>query len=55
MRCSISECREEAIETVQISFRETRNLCEKHYSLYRDRGERHLPKFSRASEMQDGP
>ena len=49
MQCSISECKEKAIQTVQISFRETRNLCSKHSTLYKNKDMKHVPKFSKAS------
>ena len=32
LQCSISECKHKALETVKISFRETRNLCKEHYN-----------------------
>ncbi len=49
MRCSISECKQKSIETVKISFRETRNLCEEHYKLFINKDKKHVPKFSKAS------
>ena len=52
MQCSISECKQKAIETVQISFRETRNLCKGHYELFRNKDRKHIPKFSKASNSQ---
>jgi len=51
LKCSISECKEKAIETVKISFRETRNLCINHYKLFKSRDEKHLPDFYKASEL----
>ena len=50
MQCSISECKEKSIQTVKISFRETRNLCEKHYKLFKNKDKEHFPKFSKASD-----
>ncbi|EIJ65582.1 hypothetical protein BD31_I1661 [Candidatus Nitrosopumilus salaria BD31] len=51
MKCSISECKEKAAETVKISFRETRNLCMNHYKLFKNKDEKHLPSFSKASKI----
>ncbi len=51
MQCSISECKEKAIETVKISFRETRNLCKEHYKLFENKDEKYDPKFSKASDF----
>lgn len=51
MRCSISECREEAIGTVRISFRETRNLCKRHYELFAAKDLPHKASFKRASDI----
>ncbi|MCV0401865.1 MAG: hypothetical protein K5777_07820 [Nitrosopumilus sp.] len=50
MQCSISECKQKAIETVKISFRETRNLCDEHYKLFKNKDKKHHPRFSKASE-----
>ena len=52
MQCSISECRLEATRRVQISFRETRNLCERHYRLFMDRDRSHPVSFARASSCR---
>ena len=51
MQCSISECKEKAIETVKISFRETRNLCQAHYRLFENKEKKYNPKFSKASDF----
>jgi hypothetical protein len=51
MQCSISECKEKAIETVQISFKETRNLCKNHFRLFKNKDEKHNPIFSKASDF----
>jgi len=51
LQCSISECKLKSIETVKISFRETRNLCKKHLELFINKNEKHFPKFTKASEF----
>ena len=51
MQCSISECKEKAIETVQISFKETRNLCKVHFRLFKNKDKKHNPIFSKASDF----
>lgn len=51
MQCSITECKEKAIETVKISFRETRNLCNVHYKLFENKDKKHNPTFSKASDF----
>ena len=51
MQCSISECKEKAIETVQISFKETRNLCKEHFKLFKNKDKKHNPRFSKASDF----
>jgi len=51
MQCSISECKEKAIETVQISFKETRNLCKEHVRLFKNKDKKHNPTFSKASDF----
>jgi len=51
MQCSISECKEKAIETVQISFKETRNLCKEHFRLFKNKDKKHNPIFSKASDF----
>jgi hypothetical protein len=51
LKCSISECKEKAVKTVKISFRETRNLCTNHYKLFINRDEKHSLNFSKASEL----
>ena len=51
MQCSISECRQRAVRTVRIGFREKRNLCKRHYELFVSRDEAHPARFTRASEI----
>ena len=51
MQCSISECKHKALETVQISFRETRNLCEIHLELFKNKDNKHVAKFSKGSSF----
>ena len=52
LQCSVSECRFEAVCTVSISFKETRNLCKVHYEIFQNRDKRHPPVFIRASKLQ---
>ena len=40
-----------AIETVKISFRETRNLCKEHYKLFKNKDKKHIPNFSKATRF----
>ena len=51
LQCSISECKYKALKTVKISFRETRNLCKTHFELFKNKDEKHLTNFSKASEF----
>ena len=51
MQCSISECKEKAIQSVKISFKETRNLCKNHYRLFKNKDEKHAATFSKASKF----
>ncbi len=51
MKCSISECKSPAIETVKISFRETRNLCKIHLKLYNNKNSKYSINFKKASEI----
>ena len=51
MQCSISECKLKAIQTVKIGFKETRNLCDYHYKLFKNKDEKHTPNFSKASKL----
>ncbi|MCV0410914.1 hypothetical protein [Nitrosopumilus sp.] len=51
MKCSISECKQKALETISISFRETRNLCREHYELFKNKDKKHAPKFTKASKF----
>lgn len=49
MQCSISECKQKAIHIVSISFKETRNLCHVHYNLFKNKDDKHLANFTKAS------
>ncbi|MHA7648116.1 hypothetical protein [Nitrosopumilus sp. S4] len=51
MQCSISECKQQAIETVKISFRETRNLCKNHYKLFKGKDLEHRVNYTKASKF----
>jgi hypothetical protein len=51
LQCSISECKEKAIQTVKISFKENRNLCKYHYIIFKNKDEKHTPIFSKASKF----
>ena len=51
LQCSISECKEKAIQTVKISFKETRNLCRNHHKLFLNKNEKYTPTFSKASKF----
>ncbi len=52
MKCSISECKSKAIHTVTISFRETRNLCQYHYNLFKNKEKRHEADYLKASKLK---
>lgn len=52
MKCSISECNLKAVETVTISFRETRNLCKYHYGLYKNKEGKYKSVFKKASTFK---
>ncbi|WP_182126311.1 MULTISPECIES: hypothetical protein [Nitrosopumilus] len=52
MQCSISECKSKAIQTVKISFRETRNLCKEHLKLFQNKDKEHMTFFTKASELK---
>lgn len=52
MRCSISECKNLAVQTVQISFKETRNLCKQHLEIFKNKEQKHPLNFSKASEFE---
>jgi len=52
LQCSISECKIKATQSVKIGFKETRNLCEYHYNLFRNKDKKHIPNFSKASEFK---
>ncbi len=52
MQCSISECKSKAIESVQISFREKRNLCKQHFELYQNKEQKHSINFTKASKFK---
>ena len=41
----------EAIQTVKISFRETRNLCKKHYDIFETKNEEFPINFVKASKI----
>jgi hypothetical protein len=51
LQCSISECKEKAIQTVKISFKENRNLCKHHFKLFKNKDEKYMPTFSKASKF----
>ena len=51
LQCSISECKEKAIQTVKISFKENRNLCKKHLKIFANKDEKYAPTFSKASDF----
>ena len=51
MQCSISECKSKSVTTVKISFRETRNLCKRHYELYVSKDLKHPTEFTKASKI----
>ena len=51
MQCSITECKERSVKIVRIGFKEKRRLCKKHYLLFQNRKEDHVPKFTKASEI----
>ncbi len=53
MRCSISECREPAVGTVNIGLKETRRLCRRHFEIYLNREKSHAPVFRKASKILD--
>lgn len=53
MQCSISECKSNAIKTIKISFRETRNLCDKHYKLYKNKDKKYIPNFIKAKNVNE--
>jgi len=53
LKCSISECRITANWTVKIGLKETRNLCEHHYELFKNKEEKHAPNFSKASKFKE--
>jgi hypothetical protein len=51
MQCSISECKSKAVQTVKISFKEKRNLCQYHFELFKNKDIQRTPNFSKASEL----
>jgi len=51
LQCSISECKQKALETVKISFKETRNLCKEHYNLFKNKDTKYFVNFSKASKF----
>ena len=52
MKCSISECKKDATKTVEISFRESRNLCKNHYELFKNKDRKYLANFIKAKKLQ---
>jgi len=52
MKCSISECKSKGIQTVTIGFRETRNLCQYHYNLFKNKEKRHEVDYLKASKLK---
>jgi hypothetical protein len=53
LKCSISECSVEAIQTVKIGFKETRNLCKYHYNLLINKKVKYMPDFKKASKFNE--
>lgn len=51
MKCSITECEIKATHMVKIGFKETRNLCEYHYNLLKNKEEKYTPDFEKASKF----
>ena len=51
LQCSISECKRKALETVKISFRETRNLCKEHHKLFKNKDRKYNANFLKASDF----
>lgn len=51
LKCSISECKSKANQSVKIGFKETRNLCEYHYKLFMNKEEKHSASFSKATKF----
>jgi len=53
MKCSITECKSKANNSVKIGFKETRNLCDYHYNLFKNREEKYVPNFYKASKFKE--
>jgi len=53
LKSSISECKIKAKQSVKIGFKETRNLCEYHYNLFKNKEKKHAPIFSKASKFKE--
>jgi len=53
LKCSISECKTTAEKSVKIGFKETRNLCEYHYNLFKNKEEKYTPSFNKASKFKE--
>ena len=53
MRCSISECKETAVGTINIGLKETRRLCRRHLEIYLNKEKNHAPVFRKASKILD--
>jgi len=53
LKCSISECKIRANQSVKIGFKETRNLCEYHYNLFKNKKEKYALNFSKASKFKE--
>ena len=51
LQCSISECKSKSVETVKISFRETRNLCREHLKSFSNKDKEYFPRFTKASKI----
>lgn len=51
MKCSISECKMDSVITVRAGPKEKRNLCRHHHNLFKNREERFVPDFKKASEL----
>ena len=51
VQCSISECKIKAIQSVNIGFKEKRNLCENHYMIFINKEKKYSTKFVKASKL----
>ena len=52
MKCSISECKKIASESIKIGFKERRNLCKYHYKLFINKEKEYKVSFSKASHLK---